>query len=114
MKCANTRGLSFVALGDWTAAELEFRSALQLAQDSNDERYMRLITHNLGLPAMMRGDFGEALRWLRRMLRDGDQAPLPQEATAHLNMAHCYLYLGILLLVRRIWTKRLSDASCSI
>ena len=93
MKCANTRGLCLVALGEWTAAELEFRSALQLAQDSNDDRYMRLISHNLGLPAMMRGDFGEALRWLRRMLRDG-QAPLPQEATAHLNMAHCYLYLG--------------------
>ena len=94
MKCANTRGLCHVALGEWTAAELEFRSGLQLAQDSNDGRYMRLISHNLGLPAMMRGDFGEALRWLRRMLRDGNQAPLPQEATAHLNMAHCYLYLG--------------------
>jgi ATP/maltotriose-dependent transcriptional regulator MalT/DNA-binding SARP family transcriptional activator len=94
MKCANTRGLALVALGEWTASELEFRSALQLAQDSNDGRYMRLISHNLGLPAMMRGDFGEALRWLRRMLRDGNQAPLPQEATAHLNMAHCYLYLG--------------------
>jgi LuxR family transcriptional regulator, maltose regulon positive regulatory protein len=94
MKCANTRGLTFVALGEWTSAELEFRNALQLAQDSNDQRYIRLITHNLGLPAMMRGDFGEALRRLRRMLRDGGQAPLPQEATAHLNMAHCYLYLG--------------------
>jgi len=73
---------------------LEFRSALQMAEDRNDERYVRLITHNLGLPAMMRGDFGEALRWLRRMLSDGNQAPMPQEATAHLNMAHCYLYLG--------------------
>jgi ATP/maltotriose-dependent transcriptional regulator MalT/DNA-binding SARP family transcriptional activator len=94
MKCANTRGLCLVALGEWTAAELEFRSALQLAQEGNDERYLRLITHNLGLPAMIRGDFGEALRWLRRMLRDGTQAPMPQEATAYLNMAHCYLYLG--------------------
>ena len=94
MKCANTRGLALVALGEWTAAELEFRSALQFAQDSNDVRFMRLISHNLGLPAMMRGDFGEALRWLRRMLKDGNAAPLPQEATAHLNMAHCYLYLG--------------------
>jgi len=97
MKCANTRGLCLVALGEWTAAELEFRSALQLAQDANDERYFRLITHNLGLPAMIRGDFGEALRWLRRMLREGNQTPMPQEATAHLNMAHCYLYLGNLV-----------------
>ncbi|PWT91859.1 MAG: hypothetical protein C5B55_07375, partial [Blastocatellia bacterium] len=94
MKCGNTRGLCFVSLGEWTSAELEFRAALQLAQDRNDDRYVRLITHNLGLPAMMRGDFGEALRWLRRMLRDGKQVPMPQEAIAHLNMAHCYLYLG--------------------
>ena len=94
MKCANTRGLSLVSVGEWTAAEVEFRTALQLAQEANDERYVRLITHNLGLPAMMRGDFGEALRWLRRMLSDGSQVPMPQEATAHLNMAHCYLYLG--------------------
>jgi ATP/maltotriose-dependent transcriptional regulator MalT/DNA-binding SARP family transcriptional activator len=94
MKCANTRGLCLVALGEWTAAEMEFRSALQLAQEGNDQRYVRLITHNLGLPAMIRGDFGEALRWLRRMLGDGNQVPMPQEATAHLNMAHCYLYLG--------------------
>ena len=92
MKCANTRGLCLVSAGEWTAAEVEFRTALQLAQEANDERYVRLITHNLGLPAMMRGDFGEALRWLRRMLSDG--VPIPQEATAHLNMAHCYLYLG--------------------
>ncbi|HET7286170.1 MAG TPA: tetratricopeptide repeat protein, partial [Pyrinomonadaceae bacterium] len=94
MKCANTRGLCLVSLGDWTAAEFEFRSALQLAQEQNDERYARLITHNLGLPAMMRGDFGEALRWLRRMLREDSQLPMPQEATAYLNIAHCHLYLG--------------------
>jgi LuxR family maltose regulon positive regulatory protein len=94
VKCRNTRGLCLVSVGQWTAAEREFRSALQSAEESNDERYIRLITHNLGLPAMMRGDFGEALRWLRRMLRDGRESPMPQEATAHLNMARCYLYLG--------------------
>jgi LuxR family maltose regulon positive regulatory protein len=94
MKCANTRGLCLVALGEWTAAEMEFRSALQLAQEGNDERFVRLITHNLGLPAMVRGDFGEALRWLRRMLSDGQKVPMPQEATALLNMARCFLYLG--------------------
>jgi LuxR family maltose regulon positive regulatory protein len=99
MKCTNTRGLCFVAVGEWTAAEMEFRAALQLAQVANDERYIRLITHNLGLPAMMRGDFGEALRWLRRMLRDGKQPPMPQEATAHLN-------IGPLLSVSlAIWTR---------
>jgi LuxR family maltose regulon positive regulatory protein len=97
-KCGNTRGLCLVAMGEWTAAELEFRAALQSAEERNDEHYVRLITHNLGLPAMTRGDFGEALRWLSRMLHKdrqrGPSAPMPQEAVAHLNMARCYLYRG--------------------
>ncbi|HSS20706.1 MAG TPA: BTAD domain-containing putative transcriptional regulator [Pyrinomonadaceae bacterium] len=95
IKCGNTRGLCLVALGEWTAAELEFRTALQLAEEQNDEHYVRLIAHNLGTPAGIRGDFGEALRWLSRMLRnDRTVAPMPQEAVAHLNMARCYLYQG--------------------
>ena len=94
-KCGNTRGLCFVSLGEWTAAEREFRVALQSAEEQNDEHHIRLITHNLGLPAMMRGDFDEALHWLRRMLRtDGHEAPIPQEAWAHLNIARCHLYRG--------------------
>jgi ATP/maltotriose-dependent transcriptional regulator MalT/DNA-binding SARP family transcriptional activator len=95
MKCGNTRGLSFVALGEWTAAEREFRSALQAAEDLNDDRYARLIAHNLGTPAGIRGDFGEALRWLGRMLRNKPEAgPIPQEAVAHLNIARCHIYRG--------------------
>ncbi len=94
-KCGNTRGLCLVAMGEWTAAEREFRAALQSAEERNDEYYIRLIAHNLGTPAGMRGDFGEALRWLSRMLRKDRQAPpMPQEAVAHLNMARCYLYCG--------------------
>jgi LuxR family transcriptional regulator, maltose regulon positive regulatory protein len=95
MKCGNTRGLCLVAMGNWTAAEREFRAALQSAEERNDEYYMRLIAHNLGTPAGIRGDFGEALRWLGRMLReDRPGAPMPQEAIAHLNMARCHLYRG--------------------
>ena len=95
-KCGNTRGLCLVAMGEWTAAEREFRAALQSAEERNDEHYIRLIAHNLGTPAGMRGDFGEALRWLSRMLRKERPAaaPMPQEAVAHLNMARCYLYRG--------------------
>ncbi|MDX6443344.1 MAG: hypothetical protein QOH71_418 [Blastocatellia bacterium] len=94
-KCGNTRGLCLVSMGDWTAAEREFRVALQSAEERNDEHHIRLITHNLGLPAMMRGDFGEALRWLRRMLRtESGEQPIPQEAWAHLNIARCHLYRG--------------------
>ncbi len=94
-KCSNTRGLCLTAMGEWTAAEREFRAALQSAEERQDAYYARLIPHNLGVPAMIRGDFGEALRWMNRMLRAGEQRPpLPQEATAHLNVARCHLYRG--------------------
>ena len=95
IKCGNTRGLCYFALTEWAAAEGEFRAALQLAEEQNDTHYLHLITHNLGLPAMIRGDFSEAMRWLRRMLRDnGNAAPVPQEAWAYLNLARCHLYRG--------------------
>jgi LuxR family maltose regulon positive regulatory protein len=107
VKCGNTRGLCLVSLGQWIEAEREFRAALQAAEEQHDAHSAlaaRLIVHNLGLPPMMRGDFGEALRWLRRLLRDGQGSqsgssassapPMPQEAAAHLNMARCYLYRG--------------------
>jgi ATP/maltotriose-dependent transcriptional regulator MalT len=95
VKCGNTRGLCYFALTEWAAAEGEFRAALQLAEEQNDTHYMHLIAHNLGLPAMIRGDFSEAMRWLRRMLRDnGQAAPVPQEAWAYLNLARCHLYRG--------------------
>ncbi len=94
-KCGNTRGLCLVAQGEWTAAEREFRGALQSAEERNDDHHIRLITHNLGLPALVRGDFGEAMHWLRRMLRtDNSEPPIPQEAWAHLNIARCHLYRG--------------------
>ena len=94
-KCGNTRGLCLVTMGKWIAAEREFRVALQSAEEQNDEHHVRLITHNLGLPAMVRGDFGEALRWLRRMLRSNTgEPPIPQETMAHLNIARCHLYRG--------------------
>lgn len=94
-KCANTRGICQVLLSQWTEAEREFHTALQYAEEQGDEHYVRLIVHNLGLPVMGRGDFKEAIRWLRQLLRDNQHAaPVPQEAIAHLNMARCYLYRG--------------------
>jgi LuxR family maltose regulon positive regulatory protein len=95
IKCGNTRGLCLHISGDLSAAEREFRAALQVAEEQGDEHYARLIAHNLGLPAMVRGDFGEALRWLRRMLRENDNLPpMPRDATAHLNIARSHLYRG--------------------
>jgi len=95
IKCGNTRGLCLMAKGQLEAAERQFRVALQAAEAGGDEHYTRLIAHNLGLPSGMRGDFGEALRWSRRMLTiDGAGTPMPQEATAHLNIARFHLYRG--------------------
>ena len=97
VKAGNTRGLCHVALDDLATAEREFRDALQLAEGLNDTHYAHIIAHNLGLPAMIRGDFADAMRWLRRMLRgDGGRTrrPVPQETWAHLNLARCLLIRG--------------------
>ncbi|MEW6207097.1 MAG: BTAD domain-containing putative transcriptional regulator [Acidobacteriota bacterium] len=95
VRCGNTRGLCLMAVGDLAAAEREFRAALHLAEEQGDEDYVRIIAHNLGLPAMVRGDFSEALRWLRQMLpHQSDAAPMPRDAAAHLNIARCYLFRG--------------------
>ncbi len=95
LKCANTRGLCWIAQGAWSQAEQQFRFALELAEKQSNEQFIRLITHNLALPAGFRGDFGEALRWFKRIFRDGDaDKPLPQEAIGHLNVARLHLYRG--------------------
>ncbi len=95
MKCENTRGLCLIGNGAWTEAERQFRLALELAEKNSNERYARLITHNLALPAGLRGDFGEALRWFKRIFRDDKpEAQLPQESIGHLNVARLHLYRG--------------------
>lgn len=101
-KCGNTRGLCLMALGDLNAAESEFRAALHEAEEQGDEAYLRVIAHNLGLPSMLRGDFGEALRWLKRMLpAEQGATPMPRDATAHLNVARCHLFRGDLALCEK-------------
>ncbi len=94
VRCANTRGLCLSAEGRWKEAEREFRAALSLAEEIGDEPLARIIAHNLGTPAGMRGDFVEAMRWLRRLIRDDQALPVPQETNAHLNIARCHFYRG--------------------
>ncbi len=95
LKCANTRGLCFVAQGSWISAENQFHRALELAEKQANDHYIRLITHNLALPAGFRGDYGEALRWFKRIFSDSqNSALLPQEAIGHLNVARLHLYRG--------------------
>jgi LuxR family maltose regulon positive regulatory protein len=94
VRCANTRGLCLSAEGRWKEAEREFRAALGMAEEIGDESFARIIAHNLGTPAGMRGDFVEAMRWLRRLIRDDPALPVPQETNAHLNIARCHFYRG--------------------
>ena len=95
LKCANTRGLCLIVLGNWVEAEQQFRLALELAEQHGNEHYIRLVTHNLALAPGFRGDFGEALRWFKRIFREGEpDKRLPQEAIGHLNVARLHLYRG--------------------
>ena len=95
MKCANTRGLCLIVQGKWSEAEQQFRIALELAERLGNDQYVRLVTHNLALAPGFRGDFGEALRWFRRIFREGrPDKQLPQEAIGHLNVARLHLYRG--------------------
>lgn len=95
LKCANTRGLSLIVEGKWAEAEQQFRFALELAEQQRNRPYQRLVMHNLALPPGFRGDFGEALRWFRRIFRDDESGKqLPQEAIGHLNVARLHLYRG--------------------
>jgi ATP/maltotriose-dependent transcriptional regulator MalT/DNA-binding SARP family transcriptional activator len=95
LKCANTRGLCMIAQGAWMPAEQQFRFALELAEKQSNEHFIRLITHNLALPAGFRGDFGEALRWFKRIFRNEKNGhPMPQESIGHLNVGRLHLYRG--------------------
>src|SRR5689334_6899744 len=95
MKCANTRGLCLIVQGKWMEAEQQFRIALELSERLGNDQYVRLVTHNLALAPGFRGDFGEALRWFRRIFREGQpDKQLPQEAIGHLNVARLHLYRG--------------------
>jgi LuxR family maltose regulon positive regulatory protein len=95
IKCANTRGLCLIIQGKWTEAEKYFRLALEAAEKQGNKRYARLVTHNLALAPGFRGDFGEALRWFKRIFRGGkSDKQLPQEAIGHLNVARLHLYRG--------------------
>lgn len=95
IQCGNTRGLCLMSLGKWTQAEKIFRVALQAAEECGDATMVRVILHNLGLPAMLRGDFNEAIRWLQGLFpSDKTASARPHDATGHLNLARCRIYRG--------------------
>ncbi len=105
-RCFNTIGLCyFTALHDPERAIESWRAALDSARLADDDRFARIVLHNLGLPYSVEGDFNEALRWLGQMIesraeaRSEDRpatepAPFPQEAIAHLNIARLKIVQG--------------------
>lgn len=93
-RAGNTRGLCFLALQQWAEADAEFRSALKLAEELQNDDLVRIIVCNLGLPPLVRGDFAQALQWWRRLLcGDNNRPPSQQETLAHLNAARCHFFL---------------------
>jgi ATP/maltotriose-dependent transcriptional regulator MalT/DNA-binding SARP family transcriptional activator len=88
-RCFNLLGLCyFFSLHEAARAIESWRAALESAREADDDRFARIVLHNLGLPYSMEGDFNEALRWLGQMIEErADSPPFPQEAIAHLNIA---------------------------
>ncbi|HEX5736021.1 MAG TPA: BTAD domain-containing putative transcriptional regulator, partial [Blastocatellia bacterium] len=95
-RCFNTIGLCyFTALHDPERAIESWRAALDEARLADDDRFARIVLHNLGLPYSVEGDFNEALRWLGQMIESrAEAAPFPQEAIAHLNIARLKIVQG--------------------
>lgn len=97
-RCFNVIGLCrFKSSHDTGGAIESWRAALDEAREAGDDRFARIVLHNLGLPYSMEGDLNEAIHWISQMIEarpDGSQnapqepsAPFPQEAIAHLNLA---------------------------
>jgi DNA-binding SARP family transcriptional activator len=113
-RCLNLIGLCyFMAAHNAERAIESWRAALEEAREAPDDRFARIVLHNLGLPYSMEGDFNEALRCLGQMIDNrsespasaspksgspksgspksgspkNESVPFPQEAIAHLNIA---------------------------
>lgn len=105
-RCYNTIGLCCFSLPGETERAIEnWQAALKEAKNAGDDRFARIVLHNLGLPYSMEGDFNEALHWLSQMIEPranaasaddakADLVPFPQEAIAHLNIARLKIVQG--------------------
>ncbi|HYV04665.1 MAG TPA: tetratricopeptide repeat protein, partial [Blastocatellia bacterium] len=105
-RCFNVIGLCrFNSSQDTNAAIESWRAALAEARNAGDDRFARIVLHNLGLPYSMEGDLNEVIHWISQMIEarsDGSaqsslqeqSAPFPQEAIAHLNLARLKIAQG--------------------
>lgn len=104
-RCYNTIGLCCFSSPDGAQRAIEnWEAALKEAREAGDDRFARIVLHNLGLPYSIEGDFNEALHWLIQMIdgrsglrpnnSDEVQTAFPQEAIAHLNIARLKIVQG--------------------
>jgi DNA-binding SARP family transcriptional activator/predicted negative regulator of RcsB-dependent stress response len=105
-RCFNVIGLcKFRSAQDTGGAIESWRSALDEARLAGDDRFARIVLHNLGLPYSLEGDLNAAIHWISQMIgatsvdseASGSQAPgtpFPQEAIAHLNLARLKTHQG--------------------
>jgi DNA-binding SARP family transcriptional activator/predicted negative regulator of RcsB-dependent stress response len=98
-RCHNLIGLCrFFTFEDADLAIESWRSALEEARRASDDRLVRIVLHNLGLPYSYEGDFNESFKWFSELIAPGDKdakaTPFPQEAIAHLNIARIRLVQG--------------------
>jgi ATP/maltotriose-dependent transcriptional regulator MalT/DNA-binding SARP family transcriptional activator len=100
-RCFNLIGLCSLGSASGFAAAIEsWQSALNETRRAGDNRFARIVLHNLGLPYSMEGDFNQALRCLSQMIEDregestNNRVPFHQEAIAHLNIARLKIVQG--------------------
>ena len=105
-RCFNVIGLCrFRSSQDTNSAIESWRAALDEARLAGDDRFARIVLHNLGLPYSMEGDLNEAIHWISQMIEtrpgvaaqnepQSQPAPFPQEAIAHLNLARLKMAQG--------------------
>ncbi|HWN97860.1 MAG TPA: BTAD domain-containing putative transcriptional regulator, partial [Blastocatellia bacterium] len=105
-RCFNVIGLCrFKSSQDTSGAIESWRAALDEARLAGEDRFTRIVLHNLGLPYSREGDLNEAIHWISQMIeprQDGSaqiavqeqNAPFPQEAIAHLNLARLKMAQG--------------------
>jgi LuxR family maltose regulon positive regulatory protein len=94
-RCLNIIGLCRFATRDIAGAIESWQSALGEARAAGDERFARVVLHNLGLPYSQRGEFDQALRWFSQITDTRETtsrddltlaSPFPQEAIGYLNI----------------------------
>ena len=81
-------------LGRTDEAEERLKSAVASAGERNDRYRQVLALNNLGMGAVVRSRFGEALPWFEQVLAFDDLAGTSVYATALNNAGLCYARLG--------------------